>query len=285
VYIVVGLSLAGVGEWDDAEKILTQAATVADVIGDRRRARDGIENVSAIAACQGNWARALEGATSMHASATRDKDQRYEVLALREQGFYLLHLGHLDEAQVRVDRIGVELQRGVTAEEGPTRQDLHALSGTLALERHDLVSARASADAALHEINQASVATSFPFTYWSCFLVARLYLNLFVATAPADGSLDRELVNRIAQSCRALRSQARIYPIAAPAALLCRGSLEWLTGSPGRARRTWKLAADRADRLRMPYELALARAQLARANDELASAHALGLPLLAEAQR
>ena len=285
VYIVVGLSLAGVGEWDEAEKILTQAATVAEGIGDRRRYRDGIENVAAIAACQGNWARALEGATAMHASATRDKDQRYEVLALREQGFYLLHLGRFDEAQVRVHRIGVELQRGVTAEEGPTRQELHALSGTLALARHDLVSARAAADAALLEITRASVATSFPYTYWSCFLVARIYLNLFVAAAPGDGQPDRELVNRIAQSCRALGSQARIYPIASPAALLCRGSFEWLTGSPSRARRTWKQCADRAERLRMPYELALAREQLARANNESPSGHALGLPLITEAQR
>ena len=285
VYIVVGLSLSGVGEWDEATTIFTQAATVAEVIDDRRRWRDGIENVSTIAACQGHWARALDGAKAMQASATRDKDQRYEVLALREQGFYLLHLGHLGEAHMRVHSLGVELERGVTAEEGPTRQDLHALAGTLALERHDLVSARASADAALNEIQRASVATSFPFTYWSCFLVARIYLNLLVATPRRDEPPDRELVSRISQSCRALERQARVYPIAAPAALLCRGSLEWMTGSPSRARRSWKLSADRADRLRMPYELALAQEQLARANHELPSGRAPGMPLFAEALR
>jgi class 3 adenylate cyclase len=283
VYIVVGLSLCGVGEWDEATTILTQAATVAESIGDRRRWRDGIENVSAIAACRGNWARALDGATSMRASATRDKDQRYEVLALREQGFYLLHLGRRAEAETRVHSIDVELRRGVTAEEGATRQDLHALSGTLALERQDLVLARASADAAHDEIKRASVATSFPFTYWSCFLVARIYLNLFVATKRLDGQPGRDLVIRVAQSCRALASQARIYPIAAPAALLCQGTSEWLTGSPRRALRTWKLSRERAKRLHMPYELALAEDQLARANKVLPSASPVGLPLIAEA--
>lgn len=284
VDVVVGLSLAGVGEWENATKVLTEAATLAEAIGDRRRWRDGIENVAAIAACQGNWADALNGVKAMQASAARDKDQRYEVSALREEGFYLLHLGRHEEVQMRVHRLREELQRGVTAEEGATRQDLHAIESTLALERHDLAAARASADAALQEIKQASVATSFPYTYWSCFLVVRTYLNLFLATA-RNGQADRALVSRIVDGCRALESQARIYPIAAPAALLCRGTFEWLTGKPGRARRTWKLSADRASRLRMPYELALAQDQLAHTITEHTSAVAPGVPLFASVTR
>lgn len=282
VHIVVGLSLAGTGEWEQAKRLLTQAATVAEDIGDRRRWRDGVENVACIAACQGNCEEALDGVTAMQVSAARDKDQRYEVLALREQGFYLLHLGRRDEAWTRVREIGIELERGVTAEEGPTRQDQHALSGTLALEGGDLASARASADAALNEVDRASVATSFPFTYWSCFLVARIYLNLLIASARLGGR-NRDLANRLALSCRALERQARIHPIAAPAARLLRGGFESVTGKPNRARRTWERSAADAERLRMRYELALTREQLAAQNTEPTSERIQGLPLIAEA--
>jgi hypothetical protein len=107
----------------------------------------------------------------------------------------------------------------------------------------------------------------------------RIYLNLFLAAVRVDGQPDRLLVSRTAHGCRALESQARIYPIAAPAALLCRGSFEWLTGKTSRAKRTWRLSADRADRLRMHYELALAQEQLAIASSVVTSTRVVGLPL------
>lgn len=284
VYIVVGLSLAGLGQWEEATSVFFQAAAIAEAVGDRRRWRDARENIAAIAACQGNWQDALTGVNDMQVSADRDKDQRYQVLALREQAFYLTHLAQFDEAKLRIDRMGLELENGITAEEGPTRQDLHALRGTLALEFEDLASAQASADAALREIRAAPAVTSFPFTYWNRFLVARIYLNLLRVKGRDPGARSK-LASQAEIACRALEGQGRIYPIAAPAALLCRGTLEWLSGHSARAWRKWNLSADRARRLSMEYELSLAEDRLAERGSQLDAGRSFGLTFFSESTR
>jgi hypothetical protein len=66
------------------------------------------------------------------------------------------------------------------------------------------------------------------------------------------------------QTCRALARFARVFPIGAPRALLCRGVYQWLAGRRSAARRSWRASLREAQRLGMPYEEALAHAELGR---------------------
>ena len=85
--------------------------------------------------------------------------------------------------------------------------------------------------------------------------------------APAGGAAGRdpaELRATAARGLRRLRRYARSFPMARPRALICLGWSRWLDGRRRPAMRAWARAVREAERLRMPYELARARAELGR---------------------
>jgi hypothetical protein len=67
-----------------------------------------------------------------------------------------------------------------------------------------------------------------------------------------------------AQAVAYLGRYARVFPIGEPRHRLHRGTLAWLAGRPGPARRDWRAALAAADRLGMRYEQALALDLLGR---------------------
>ena len=92
-------------------------------------AADGrIEGCAIVAACRGDWPAALDGIEEMRMSAARDGDQRYLLLAYREQAFLELQNGRFDEAERILPLIKAEIDRGIKAEEIVTRQDYHAIA-------------------------------------------------------------------------------------------------------------------------------------------------------------
>ena len=114
-----------------------RTAEIAAPLGERRRWRDGIEGGAIVDACRGDWPAALDGIKEMRLSAARDGDQRYLLLAYREQAFLELQTGRFDDAARILPLIKAEIDRGIKAEELIARQDYHAIAGTLALERGD----------------------------------------------------------------------------------------------------------------------------------------------------
>jgi hypothetical protein len=66
------------------------------------------------------------------------------------------------------------------------------------------------------------------------------------------------------QACAALRRFARIYPIGRPRARLLGGRLRHLAGRRRRARAAWRASLSAAQRLGMPFDTALAHAELGR---------------------
>lgn len=105
----------------------------------------------------------------MFASARQDRDQRYMVLVYRERAYCYLQLGDLDAVDGSLRSINEELDRGLTAEDLPTRKDLHAIAANVALERGDHVKAAEEAEAAIKAIAQISGTSSFPNLYWTIF--------------------------------------------------------------------------------------------------------------------
>ncbi len=277
VFTLLGLSRFGEGKWEESRTFLANVVSAASRNGDRRRWRDGVENAAVIEACRGNWKDALVGLAAMSGSAKQDKDQRYVVMACRERAYCDLQLGDLTAVDGSLLWIKKELDRGLGTEALPTRLDLHAFAATIALERGDYVQAASEADAGMKAIIEISGKSSVPITYWSMFLVARVFANLW-NEASRNGSTDRGKLTDVAAACRALSSLTWSFPVAAPAADIARGYLAQFRGRTATARRCWRRAAANADRLDMRYESHLARRALGETGGWTAEAE--GLPFL-----
>ena len=275
VFTLLGLSKLGEGQWEESSRFLANVVTAATTIGDRRRWRDGVENAALIEASRGNWKDALVGLTAMFDAAKQDKDQRYVVMACRERAYCNLQLGDLQAVDAGLAWIKGELERGLGTEELPTRLDIHAFAATVALERGDYVQAAREADAGMKAIVEISGKSSVPNTYWSMFLVARAFANLWVEST-RQGARDRRLLNDMAAACRALSSQAWSFPIAAPSAAIARGYLARFRGRTATATRCWRRAAANANRLNMGYEAHLALQALGEVRERTLEAR--GLP-------
>jgi hypothetical protein len=232
VFTLLGLSRFGEGRWEESKTFLANVVAAATRIGDRRRWRDGVENAADIEACRGNWKDALGGLAAAFDAAKQDKDQRYVVMACRERAYCNLQLGDFDAVDASLLWIKGELERGLGTEELPTRLDFHAFAATVALERGDFVLAASEADAAKKAIIEIGEKSSVPITYWSMFLVARAFANLWIEATRKD-SADHGHLKNMAAVCRALSSQAWPFPIAAPSAAIARGYLARFRGRTG----------------------------------------------------
>ena len=277
VFTLLGLSRFGEGQWEESRTFLTNVVAAATRIGDRRRWRDGVENAADIEACRGNWKDALVGLAAAFDAAKRDKDQRYVVMACRERAYCNLQLGDLDAVYASLLWIKVEIERGLGTEELPTRLDVHAFAATVALERGDFVQAASDADTAMTAIREIGEKSSVPITYWSIFLVVRVFANLWIE-ATRKGSTDRGRLKDMAAACRALSRQAWSFPIAAPSAAIASGYLARFRGRTATSTRWWRRAAANANRLDMSYEAHLALRALGEARGRTAEAG--GLPFL-----
>jgi class 3 adenylate cyclase/tetratricopeptide (TPR) repeat protein len=276
VSVLIGLSKLGKGEWEESTRCFAKVSAAADRIGDRRRWRDGVENAAIAEACRGNWKHALIGFSEMFASAKQDGDQRYMVLVYRERAYCYLQLGDLELVDGCLRSISQELARGLTAEQVSTQKDLHAIAANVALERGDHIRAAEEANAASKAIAKISGTSSFPNLYWTIFLVARVFANLWLRAAP-KGQVDPAVRCGMDDACRALSRQAGSHPIAAPSAAIARGYREQLRGSPARAVRFWQQGRLNADQLHMDYESQLARVALDADSDD---SKELGLPFI-----
>jgi len=277
VFVLLGLSKLGRGEWEESRTFFANVVAAADKAGDRRRWRDGVENAAIVEACRGKWREALDGFSAMFASAKQDRDQRYMVLVYRERAYCYLQLGELDAVDGCLRSINEELARGLTAEELPTEKDLHAIAANVALERGDHVSAAEEADAAIKAIAKISGTSSFPNLYWTILLVARVFANLWLRAAP-KGAVDPALRRGMAEACRALSGQAFSHPIAAPSAAIAHGYLAHLSGRPVSAKRSWRRAAAEANQLGMDYEVRIAMTALGEPGPRIIEAS--GLPFI-----
>jgi hypothetical protein len=279
VFTLLGLSKLGEGQWAESSRFLGNVVTAATRNGDRRRWRDGVENLAVLEACRGNWKEALVGLTAAFDAAKQDKDERYALMACRELAFCNLQLGDLPAVETSLLWLKGELARGLGTEEVPTRLDLHAFAATVALERGRTAEAASEADAAMKAIIDIRDKSSVVDTYWSMFLVARAFANLWVE-ASRRGAGDRRLLKTMAAACRALSAQSWPFPIAAPSADIARGHLARLRGRTSSARRCWRRAAANAHRLDMGYEAFLALHALGEFRERALNPR--GLPFLVD---
>ncbi|MCC6425737.1 MAG: AAA family ATPase [Phycisphaerales bacterium] len=258
-FMVVGILHWSLGEWDAALELLRKGEDLSASIGDTRRWRDFKETQAQVAGCRASWDSALGLVSLMRSSAETEKDQRYTVSALREQAYFLFQLRQLDEVERCLSLIKLELERGLLADEAPTRQDLHGISAALAWERGDRVTALLEANSALAAMESAAGNTSMPSMYWSAFLVVRVYHGLCGESSESSKGTRPDLLKKAKRSGRALTVHARSHPIAKPAALIADGCYHVLIGRKAKAASLLEQAKTLAQKHGMPYEMSLAQ--------------------------
>ena len=134
------------------------------------------------------------------------------------------------------------------------------------------------AQKALTEVTKNRV--SFPFYYWTLWLLARVY---FTAWADANSPGDRFAAKGGARSVqRALAFQARAQIIARPAFQVVNGIVLALGGKQAAAHRALRLAIRVGAELSMPYEVHQARTLLGMERAKSLAQPTPGLNLLPE---
>jgi tetratricopeptide (TPR) repeat protein len=256
VRFFTGFSRLARGQWAEGRAALEEAVRLAEAIGDKRRWIESVCGLSTLLHYRGEYAeRVRMGADVLYTSARRQGDLQAEAWGLLDQIESLLPLGEIERAAPLLEKLAPFLEADIGRSEQVWG---HGLTAAALLERgrHD------DAYAAARRANAASagLAPVAVYTFEGYAGAAEVLLALAgEAGAPAGA---REHARA---ACAALDRYARVFPIARPRALLCRGLLHDLTGHRGRARADLRRSLAAARALGMPFEEARAHAALGRA--------------------
>jgi hypothetical protein len=226
----VGVSRAGMGEWDSAAQLFDDARRVTEGLGDRRRWADAVGNLALVHLFRGDVAEATRQLVVLLESAARERDRRYQVGALRPLVWCLIAEGRIEEAAARLDQLRIFLDEGLEAEVEATRQDVHGFSACLAQLRGDEAGARREIDAILPQLERVDPSSSFYSTFLSASAIADAVHLLWSETRARGAVVDAGLLRASEVSCRVLAKYAKVFPVAKAASLRARAARTHLLG-------------------------------------------------------
>ena len=273
VALVTGVYYAGLGQWATARGLFDEVVEISERLGDRRRWDDGMTNLVMVHYFQGEFTRAEQLANDFYDSASRRGDINNQAWALKERGYCALTMGKLDEVTACVEELQAlftEHAKVVAADE-PLKIDVYGLFAISRLRQGQLESAREAADQALQLITRATP-TSYP-ALLGYASVAEVFLMLWEDAGnsqnPGDPRSGGKGANPKLQAsaqaaCKALHKFTSVFPIGLPRAWLWQGRYEWLSGHRSKAKQAWQRSLSAAERLMMPYTVALAHFEMGR---------------------
>ena len=243
----------GIADWDGARAAGEAGLANARELRDAQEAEVGLTILGHVAFATGDYAESRRFAVELYESARARANAQHEGWGVYTQARASLYQGAVADAVVEFDRAMAML-------DGSADQASLILCGGMranALARAgDLRRARAEADATTARIGDK---TPPVFTIAEGFAgAAEAYLELWRATGDAAlAAPARAAANNLARL-------ARVFPIATPAAWNARGAWHARRGDRRRAARWLRRGLARAEALRLPYDAALARGELAR---------------------
>jgi len=281
VRFFTGFSRVAEGRWEEGAAALEEAVQLAQRIGDKRRWIEGVCGYSTLLHYLGQYERRVKmGSEVLYASARRQGDFQAEAWGLLDQAESLLTLGEQERAARLLDAVAPFLSKEIGRSEIVWG---HGLTAVVRLRAGDSSRAFEAASAA------AELAASMPPVAVYCYEgyagAAEVLLELLERARSGSGDgrsrpspkpaplqveqrevsvPPRELDVRAKMACKALSSYASVFPIARPRSLLCKGWLGWIHGRTTSAQASWRKALDEALRLRMPFEEARIRYEIAR---------------------
>lgn len=273
VEFIRGVYWVTVGEWEEAERDLTTAVEITDRIGERRRWYESGFTLANALSRKGDYAASAALAEKLHRAGTARGVPQVRVWGLSWQLSCLLAT---EPDGGRLRPLEDALADCLAAHTTIPLADQILGYGLLALtrwrrgEKEGAAAAAESAERIIAETNQIS--HYLPPAYAG---LAEVYSGLW-ADRPDDPAVAPEMARRLRRLCKTLGQFSLMYPIGKPTALLVGGEYEWRRGRQSRALRLWRKSLAAAERYRMPYEQALAHAELARrlpAADPAAAGH------------
>ncbi|MDF2694347.1 MAG: serine/threonine protein kinase [Labilithrix sp.] len=256
-----GYYLAGIGEWRACEEDLERSRALYDRIGDVRLAEEAISILAYAQFFKGDLKRSLELYRALERSGEERVDGQIISWGLTNRTKVLVRSGRLagvDDLMKRVDAVLVD---------GITRTVRDGVAIELELARGDLRTAREEAVSAAARLERSSPRSFMAVSTYAA--IADVLLRCLDDSATEGPPHEaRRLQRQATNANRALAKLARVFPIAEPARLLHQGTFEALRGHTARARSLWLRAARLASEREMPFEEALARAALARLDEE-----------------
>ena len=248
----------GRGRWQEAADFLQEAAEISQRIGDWRTLADSWQMLSSLAYYRGDFRQAEKWAGQEYDLALRQGNLQQQAWALHLQALVRAHCGRLAAAVAQWE------EAAALHEQGLDRASYLAIMGGLSvgyLWQGQLDRAREKAVSLAEQLSH-----TIPFMlylYNAYTAVPQVCLALWrqdVAAGRAEsawGAAAQDAVDR-------LRVFARSFPIATPRAWLYEGQIHWLAGRQKRAQEAWRESISHALARQMPYEEALAHAEIAR---------------------
>ena len=248
----------GRGRWQESADFLQEAAAISQRIGDWRTLADSWQMLSSLAYYRGDFRQAGEWARQEYALALRQGNLQQQAWALHLQALFNVHSGSLATAVSQWEEAAALHERGLD-------QASHlAIMGGLSvgyLRQGEMDRAR---DTAVSLAEQLARTIPFMLYLYNAYTaVPQVYLTLWQQDI-SSGTTQSEWAEAARDAVDRLRVFARSFPIAAPRAWLYKGQEQWLAGRQKRAQEAWRECISYALTRQMPYEEALAHAEIAR---------------------
>jgi class 3 adenylate cyclase/tetratricopeptide (TPR) repeat protein len=251
----------GAARWVELDEALAQAEALLEQAGDRRALGDALTVQAMSSLYRGQFQRAAAGFDDVFRRGRRDDNVQHQVWGLLGKAECDLRVGRLDQAAGFLE---AALALLIDHPDQAEQLRAYGLLAVARLRQGKAEAAQQAAEAAARLIAGFRAPTAH-YLLEGYAGVAEVYLLLWEA-----GQDSRDTSRAARQACRDLRGFARIFPIGKPRARLWQGRLVHLSGRTQRAQAAWRASLAAADRLGMPFEAALAHAELGR--------HAAGTP-------
>jgi class 3 adenylate cyclase/tetratricopeptide (TPR) repeat protein len=246
------------GQWKRAQAALERSAEIAERIGDRRIFEGDLAALAHVSHHRGEFARSQQLWEQLTESAKRYGNDQTQAWGLLGSAENVLRLAGEDRAEQAIQLVQEALP---LLAKGVDRAEQTRAYGTLALGQFRL----GNFEAALTAVKQAvELAYDLQFTSYGTF---GGYFNVAEATLLlAESRPDSKsiLLELSAKTLIGLKRFASSFPIGRPRALLWEGLDSWLRGNRSKATQLWQRGLSIAEKMGMPYEIALAEYEIGR---------------------
>lgn len=280
ISLLTGIYHAGVGHWQQAQKLLEQVIDISERLGDRSRWDDGVGNLAMIHFFRGEFEQCDRRHADVLASAERRNDAHNQAWAMRGQVYVMLQRGELDAARTALHTLEKLLEQDTGLVDEALTIDMYGLLALVHVRRNEpelaqnaahtgaALIAKTSPTSFLSLPGYAGIAETF-LQLWEQDMVNQLGYDVY--------AFNRSKIHKAAvrnykspdkgatrQACEALSKYAKVFPIGQPRAKLWQSRFQWLAGRPLIARKLQHKALTLAQRQQTPYEEALAHYEIGR---------------------
>lgn len=260
VQTINSVHFIGQGNWEAGRKTLDQALELCTSIGDHRRWSEATALTLNLSCWTGEWERLARHARKLCDAADTELGVQVATWAY---GWLLWVASARDPHSADVLDAEDELKHWLDADEELALADEVLARGGLLfarLRRGEWANALEIADQIENVIGNAQPVAVYLLPVYS----ALVDLYAAVCAAERDVVAKRSMIRLLRRMQRRLAIFSVMIPISSPLKRLCDGRLHVLKGQTSRARRSFRIGLQLAERYRMPYFSALLELELAR---------------------